>query len=36
VSYQGENYTASYYSTDAVPNAATSWDVWTSDGSCAP
>jgi 3D (Asp-Asp-Asp) domain-containing protein len=34
VSYAGDNYTASYYSTDAVPNAATSWDVWTSDGAC--
>jgi 3D (Asp-Asp-Asp) domain-containing protein len=34
VSYQGSNYTATYYSTDAVPDAATSWDVWTSDGTC--
>ena len=35
VSYEGENYTATYYSTDAVPNAATSWDVWSSDGACS-
>lgn len=35
VSYQGQNYTATYYSTDAAPNAAISWDVWTSDGSCS-
>jgi 3D (Asp-Asp-Asp) domain-containing protein len=35
VSYQGENYTATYYSTDAVPDAATSWDVWSSDGACS-
>ena len=34
VSYEGDNYTATYYSTDAIPNAATSWDVWTSDGAC--
>jgi 3D (Asp-Asp-Asp) domain-containing protein len=34
VSYDGDNYTATYYSTGAVPNAATSWDVWTSDGAC--
>lgn len=35
VSYQGQNYTATYYSTDAAPNAAISWDVWTSDGTCS-
>ena len=35
VSYDGDNYTATYYSTDAIPNAATSWDVWTSDGACS-
>jgi 3D (Asp-Asp-Asp) domain-containing protein len=35
VSYQGEDYTATYYSTGAVPGAATSWDVWTSDGPCS-
>jgi 3D (Asp-Asp-Asp) domain-containing protein len=35
VSYDGDNYTATYYSTGAVPNAATSWAVWTSDGACA-
>ena len=34
VSYDGENYTATYYSTGAVPGAATSWAVWSSDGSC--
>ena len=34
VSYAGDNYTATYYSTGAVPNAATSWAVWSSDGSC--
>ena len=36
VSYEGDDYTATYYSTDAVPGAATSWDVWTSDGPCTP
>ena len=35
VSYEGDNYTATYYSTDAVPNAATSWAVWSSDGACS-
>ena len=35
VSYDGDNYTATYYSTDAVPGAATSWAVWSSDGPCA-
>jgi hypothetical protein len=34
VSYQGQNYTAIYYSTDAAPDAAISWNLWTSDGSC--
>ncbi|HEX4790441.1 MAG TPA: 3D domain-containing protein [Actinospica sp.] len=34
VSYNGDNYTATYYSTGAVPNAATSWAVWSSDGAC--
>jgi 3D (Asp-Asp-Asp) domain-containing protein len=35
VSYQGTNYTATYYSTGAVPGAATSWAVWASDGPCS-
>jgi 3D (Asp-Asp-Asp) domain-containing protein len=35
VSYDGDNYTATYYSTDAVPDAATSWAVWSSDGACS-
>ncbi|WP_051450270.1 3D domain-containing protein [Actinospica robiniae] len=35
VSYQGTNYTATYYSTGAVPGAATSWAVWSSDGPCS-
>jgi 3D (Asp-Asp-Asp) domain-containing protein len=34
VSYDGDNYTAMYYSTDAIPNASTSWAVWESDGAC--
>jgi 3D (Asp-Asp-Asp) domain-containing protein len=34
VSYQGDNYTATYYSTGATPGAATSWAVWSSDGPC--
>jgi len=34
VSYAGNNYTATYYSTDAVPNSPASWAVWTSDGPC--
>ena len=35
VSYEGVNYTATYYSTDAIPGAATSWAVWSSDGPCS-
>lgn len=34
VSYQGDNYTATYYSVGAVPGAPTSWAVWEDDGSC--
>ncbi|WP_052441283.1 3D domain-containing protein [Streptacidiphilus anmyonensis] len=34
VSYGGENYTATYVSTDAVPGAPTSWAVWTANGPC--
>lgn len=35
VSYQGHDYTATYYSTGAVPDAPTSWAVWQDDGSCS-
>ena len=35
VSYQDLDYTATYYSTGAVPGAATSWAVWSSDGPCS-
>lgn len=34
VSYDGDNFTASYYSTDVTPGSAIAWDIWTSDGSC--
>jgi hypothetical protein len=34
VSYDGENYTSIYWSTDVVPGSAIAWDVWQSDGSC--
>jgi 3D (Asp-Asp-Asp) domain-containing protein len=34
VSYQGVNYTATYYSTGAVPSDASSWAVWSSNGAC--
>jgi 3D (Asp-Asp-Asp) domain-containing protein len=34
VSYNGSNYTATYYSTGAEPDAATSWDVWQRNGTC--
>ena len=34
VSYNGDNYTATYNSTGAVPGAATSWAVWSTDGPC--
>jgi 3D (Asp-Asp-Asp) domain-containing protein len=34
VSYQGTNYTATYYSTGAVPSSPSSWAVWSSNGPC--
>ena len=34
VSYNGDNYTATYVSTGAVPGAPTSWAVWSTDGPC--
>ena len=34
VSYAGHKYTATYYSTGAVPNDPTSWAVWRDDGAC--
>ena len=34
VSYAGDLWTSTWYSTGAVPNAATSWDVWQNDGAC--
>jgi 3D (Asp-Asp-Asp) domain-containing protein len=33
-SYAGHDWTATYYSTGAVPNAPTSWAVWKDDGPC--
>ena len=35
VSYEGDNYTATYYSTDVAPTAAIAWDIWSSDGACS-
>ncbi|MFE5909311.1 carbohydrate-binding protein, partial [Streptomyces wedmorensis] len=34
VSYAGHKYTATYYSTGAVPNDPSSWAVWRDDGTC--
>ncbi|WP_344666504.1 3D domain-containing protein [Catenulispora yoronensis] len=34
VSYSGHNYTATWYSAGAVPNASTSWAVWKDSGAC--
>ncbi|MER5206324.1 carbohydrate-binding protein [Streptomyces sp. NPDC002825] len=34
VSYAGHTYTATYYSTGAVPNDPASWAVWRDDGTC--
>ena len=34
VSYNGYKYTSSWYSTGAVPGAASSWAVWASNGAC--
>lgn len=35
VSYEGDNYTSTYVSYDAVPGDPTSWAVWKSDGPCS-
>ena len=34
VTYAGDLWTSTWYSTGAVPNAATSWDVWQNNGAC--
>jgi chitodextrinase len=34
VSYNGHKYTATYYSTGAVPNDPASWAVWADNGPC--
>lgn len=34
VSFDGDLWNAIWYSTDAVPNAPTSWDVWQNAGAC--
>ncbi len=34
VTYAGDLWTSTWYSTGAVPDAATSWDVWKNDGAC--
>ena len=34
ISYGGDKYTSTWYSTGAVPSAPTSWDVWTNNGAC--
>ena len=34
VSYDGDNYTAIYVSTDVQPGSAIAWDIWTDDGAC--
>jgi len=34
VSYAGDLWTSTWYSTGAVPNSPASWDVWTNDGAC--
>lgn len=34
VSYNGDKWTATWYSTGAEPGAAASWDVWSDDGAC--
>ena len=34
VSYAGDLWTSTWYSTGAVPNDPTSWDVWQNDGAC--
>jgi 3D (Asp-Asp-Asp) domain-containing protein len=35
VSYAGDNWKATYYSTGAVPGAPASWAVWSDQGHCA-
>ena len=35
VSYNGQNWTATFYSTDAVPDDPASWAVWTAAGACS-
>jgi chitinase len=34
VSYNGDNYTAIYESTDVPPTSAIAWDIWSSNGAC--
>jgi chitinase len=34
VSYNGENYTSTYWSTGVTPGSAIAWDIWQADGSC--
>jgi len=34
VSYAGDLWTSTWYSTGAVPNSPASWDVWQNDGAC--
>jgi chitodextrinase len=34
VTYAGDLWTSTWYSTGAAPNAPQSWDVWKNDGSC--
>ncbi|WP_230422113.1 beta-1,3-glucanase family protein [Catenulispora pinistramenti] len=34
VTYAGDLWTSTWYSTNAVPNAPQSWDVWKNDGAC--
>jgi uncharacterized membrane protein YgcG len=34
VSYQGDNYTATYYSTDVTPGSAIAWNIWKNSGAC--
>ncbi|WP_194897838.1 beta-1,3-glucanase family protein [Catenulispora pinisilvae] len=34
VTYAGDLWTSTWYSTGAVPNAPQSWDVWKNDGAC--
>jgi chitinase len=34
VSYNGTNYTATYWSTGVTPGSAIAWNIWKSDGAC--